>query len=380
MAILPLDIITSEILPRLPPITLLRFKSINKLFYDYISSKQFINHHLHHSVSSNTNSPVIVFSAPRYYKHCLYTLDVNSDDFSFRYLPLPPPFSLNSARVVGSCNGLLCLNFFNSQGGINYWIVLNPCTGEVSNNISISYSDKIPQQTYNGFGYDSLNDDYKAVVVEYYFDVMNNNGNGYNAARMVRVFSMKENSWRCVENNTDIFISDIRVRGIISNCEIIHNNLLHWLPKFLIGTQTNRRIACFDLRNEQWGADLELPEFNEYNCRFACLGIVDGCLCLFVGNYDITSANNVWIMKEYGVQESWTKFSIDVPHHCYRGPYFGHEKGSVEMLDNTSKKFVLSGGLYNLEVKSLCIRSLVTGFGVKRMEIDKQVNVLLEEQ
>lgn len=50
------------------------------------------------------------------------------------------------------------------------------------------------------------------------------------------------------------------------------------------------------------------------------LGVLKGCLCVI--NIDDSFLNGLWVMKEYGVVESWIKFAIvrdvgfsDVPLH-----------------------------------------------------------------
>ncbi|KAL2932418.1 F-box protein CPR1, partial [Bienertia sinuspersici] len=320
MAILPLHILIFEILPRLPTTTLLRFKSLNKFFYDFISSKEFINHHLHNSVSSNSNRPIILFIN---HQRRLYILDADSENSSLRYLQLPPPFS-STVKVVGCSRGLFCLS--TNHSNIYDWIILNPCTGEVSNNISMSYSNQKPNFLYRGFGYDSLNDDYKLILVEYYYrnsdlfySIIHYKRIRYNATRNIRVFSMKANSWRCIENNTEISIFEVRKPTNVKNSVLLDNCLMHWLFKYpYMGQMKSLSIGCFNLQNEQWGADVALPDLDEDEddkIIRARLGIVDGCLCLLVDINDNTTV--LWIMKEYGVKESWTKIFVEAPHHCF---------------------------------------------------------------
>ncbi|KAL2924718.1 F-box protein CPR1 [Bienertia sinuspersici] len=209
------------------------------------------------------------------------------------------------------------------------WIILNPSTGEVSANISLSYSIGALIELFSGFGYDRLNDDYKLVVVEYCgFSSIE-----FKERRKVRVYSMKANSWKFIENTR----LGMRFRVRRASCVLIDDNLLHWLVKY--PTEIKARINCFNLENEQWGFDVPLPDFDvDHPCfdYLVNLGVVDGCLCLSIDNRDVTF--DVWIMKEYGVQKSWTKIIINVPS--------GSDSSSVietcgwfNIRDKTCKKF-----------------------------------------
>ena len=39
------------------------------------------------------------------------------------------------------------------------------------------------------------------------------------------------------------------------------------------------------------------------------LGVLGGCLCVFVPHCGVY--NDVWVMKEYGMRDSWIKFTIN---------------------------------------------------------------------
>ncbi|KAL2931939.1 F-box protein CPR1 [Bienertia sinuspersici] len=399
MANLPTEIIALEIFPRLPPTALLRFKSLNKFFYNLISSQKFIDLHLHYSVSSSPDQLLKVFFTVKDEQQRLYFLDADSPP---RYLSLPPPFCDPTRQLafVNSFNGLLCLKSYGFQvKKMMYdWIILNPCTGQISANISSSYEWGPLTELCSGFGYDRLNDDYKLVVVEYY---------GY--SRKVRVYSMKANSWKCVEN------MNMRVHGLEmlipvrwASSVLIDNNLLHWLVKY--PAEIKLSISCFNLENEQWAVNVTLPDFDVDHLDFDSVidwGVHDGCLCLSIDNCDTF---DVWIMKEYRVQESWTRIPIDVSNGLYRRLIFPNVKGIIEEIlfsitshlketcnvtcygwynirDKTCKIFELSGAPQWFIPQSLCLRSLVTDFGdcqtkkckatqVERMKIDNEIKIL----
>ncbi|XP_059630872.1 F-box protein CPR1-like [Cornus florida] len=86
------------------------------------------------------------------------------------------------------------------------------------------------------------------------------------------------------------------------------NGALHWLVK-------PRVIACFDLSKEVF-SEMSLDGIrggNEIDLSFRKLGVLEECL------YAVSLSNGVngrlvevWLMKEYGVKASWSKF-ITIP-------------------------------------------------------------------
>ncbi|XP_021760569.1 F-box protein CPR30-like [Chenopodium quinoa] len=163
-----------------------------------------------------------------------------------------------------------------------------------------------------GFGFDHVNDDYKVVKVT---------SNHFDDLRVVdskvMVYSLKTNSWRRAQN----FPRSLnRYMDSLMEAAVIDNHLLHWLIYSPLG---QLEIACFDICNETWREDIACPNsLVPRSCSNPELGVLDGCLYFF---YEIlsTSKFDVWVMKEYGVKESWVKlFEIDfrvfVNNICHR--------------------------------------------------------------
>ncbi|GLT55059.1 hypothetical protein SLA2020_282120 [Shorea laevis] len=86
------------------------------------------------------------------------------------------------------------------------------------------------------------------------------------------------------------------------------NGALHWLVKLPNGSLL---IRSFDLENEKFQT-IPLPSSTVFHASFkrSNLGILGDCLCLSSivmsasSDWDI---HDVWVMKEYGVRESWIK-------------------------------------------------------------------------
>lgn len=214
-------------------------------------------------------------------------------------------------EVFGSCNGLLALS--NSEHDI---ALFNPATRKFYK-LPVSYID-MPQEScirgfvFYGFGHDFINDDYKVVrMVQFKKDEDDNLG--WFIDYEVKVFSLKTKSWRRIKNLPkylrfmfQFYYHLLHRRGYA----VYANGVLHWVsprrPEFGI----DNVIIAFDLGVEEFRV-LPQPDSNDFAKDFVLdVGVLEGHLCA-VCNYDLVKLD-VWMMKEYGVKESWTKlFSIE---------------------------------------------------------------------
>ena len=190
-----------EILLKLPVISLLRCKAVCKEWYALISDKRFIK--THYSLSStNNNFAHLVFFSGNYHeklKSCPINdiLFDNSVNNALEY-----PFKCSSRyysqnRIVGSCNGLLCIYH---EGAL---LIYNPST-RILNRLYYGFNYWDAQF---GFGYDELNDDYKVVAILY-------------DAKKVKIYSLKTGKWKNICDFPKCY--DLIARGIFSN------GVLHW--------------------------------------------------------------------------------------------------------------------------------------------------------
>ncbi|KAL3380332.1 hypothetical protein AABB24_000791 [Solanum stoloniferum] len=155
----------------------------------------------------------------------------------------------------------------------------------------------LPQQSsYReyGFGYDFASDDYKVVNLSRY-------RKGNIDTTFVDVYSVRMGLWRRLESLPyDDVLSE---RGGASG--VFVNGVLHWMASKASSFVT----IGFDLSDEKffevpaptnlYGNELDWYELRSFR----------GCLCMFCALLE--SEIDVWVMKEYRVEESWTTFSID---------------------------------------------------------------------
>jgi hypothetical protein len=155
-----------------------QFRCVSKPWLSLISDTHFIKMHLKQRLSQK------VFMS-FWFRLQIRSLDfealvnhVRDEKSAIKNLQLPLEVgSIRMVKILGSCNGLLCLTL-----GDNDVIIWNPCIREYKklqelNGLGDSY----------GFGYDCDNDDYKLVKV------IPRNGSDEIS---VDVFSLKTNSWR----------------------------------------------------------------------------------------------------------------------------------------------------------------------------------------
>ncbi|KAK4372796.1 hypothetical protein RND71_008180 [Anisodus tanguticus] len=306
-----------EILLRLPVKSLVRFKSVSKSWLSLLSSPQFINTHLNISRNNHRDVPHKLLMLDRdqiLSKKCaLCSTEKNSTvvcvDLDY---PVKSPRCI--PMFIGSCDGLVCLSVENSL------VLWNPSTRKWK---------EIPQETTHmsqdyyctyGFGYDKYNLDYKLVLV--YSSKIKNSGNE------VKVYSLRTNSWKKIKG----FVSGY----VYSNSGVLVNGIVHWHTRPHQDFNGCCYIVTFNLETEKQGK-LDLPSYENEDVHWDLMSSRDSlfgfCHCESQGEVDI------WVMKEYGVKESWTKFA-SVAYYVIPGifylPLYINEDGDVLLIDGQS--------------------------------------------
>ena len=218
----------------------------------------------------------------------------------------PFDFTPGRAHVVGSCNGLLlCLADFGKV--IYLW---NP---------SIKKFKKLPGTCLGklgwftdrtvGFAYHSENNDYKVVRISCFYFVPTES----RPLPEVEVYTLSLDSWRRVGYNLTTNVK------LISHCCFLPiplvSGALHWIVRIIEGEEENRIIAlAFDVNSEKFKKlalphgfieadtlDRYLASFKEKLAFITCEPIEQPgfpCQC------------SIWVMKKYGIVESWNKLFV----------------------------------------------------------------------
>ncbi|KAL3508097.1 hypothetical protein ACH5RR_033479 [Cinchona calisaya] len=335
---LPQELIT-QILLHLPAKSIGRFRCVSKPWNSLLSSRYFMKSHLTlHSIHSPSNLIII-----------------SSSDYSLFTITFNPKRSSSTSRVrredgvsrklkncqgmwyslLGSCNGLVLMVDFD-----NCLFLMNPTTLELVKVPDSSLAlDPIRRFSLHGFGYDSSSDDYKIVILTCY-----GNPFGVNEGTFVDVYSLKMKTWRRIENSPYDHSYSYEV-----NSGVLLHGAIHWLATETSVEDSPVIVAALSLSDEKF-THLGVPScFNERNSSAYKLVVLEGCLGMVCNVVYEDYQFYIWIMKEYGVQESWTKLVINMPQNenlfkliCQYGD------DEVVFLENGSKLV-----LHNLKEKSL---------------------------
>ncbi|XP_049389260.1 F-box/kelch-repeat protein At3g23880-like [Solanum stenotomum] len=309
------DQIINKILLHLPVSSLVRFRSVCKSWRSLINDPIFIDTHLKKMefVSNHLRLFQIV-----------YQLYPNEGLRSWCYAGGPcdelihPGFPVTNTKqctyeLLGSCNGLICYitKFLHGKEEINLW---NP---SMRKNRVLPHSKFSPERQRHapnyGFGFDG-HGDHKLIKITYIDDRLKNEKKQWSE---VEVYSLKLDSWKKIG---DCFPSQYYyVRGDT----VFFNGCIHWLTQREYGKIRPRRlpIVSFNVANEvfqeYW---LPNPTEREANCISSLHGSLSVC-AKSTSSVDNSVLNiEVWLMKEYGIEETWTKLYVTRMDEELSGP------------------------------------------------------------
>ncbi|KAF5949462.1 hypothetical protein HYC85_011455 [Camellia sinensis] len=204
--------------------------------------------------------------------------------------------------LVGSINGLLCLSeplYFDPV------YICNPIIGEY---MTLPKSEiETGFDIVSGFGFDQSTDRYK-VIIMLYVTVKDDptTTNGTVSFRMEgEIYTVGgSGEWRR--------IGEVPYPLRARESEAYLNGVLHWLMTDQdIGIEICEFIGSFDVASEEFRS-LPPPQ-TQFSSESRTslrrlnldLGVLGDELCIF-DNY-FSDRTEIWMMKDYGVQSSWTK-------------------------------------------------------------------------
>ncbi|CAI0374804.1 unnamed protein product [Linum tenue] len=315
---LPADVVT-RILVRLPVAALLRCRSVSRSWRALIDSPTFIKLQIEHSAATGENAILYISESRGDYVVAEYLNGLR------RGIARTPPAQTGGTEprqvvaLLGSCNGLLC--FACDWEKV---IVSNPATRTdcllpftllfKSHTVgTYRYYDGSRNVIYNhgyGFGHDPISDDYKVVQIVQLFKPEVHSLNSHLVS-----YGVRSNSQVDVEFPYVLF--DSRDIGVFVG------GAMHWIVGKLedpnsedFDPDPDIVLVGFDLgRNES--RELPQPKYTNGGESFTFkLGELGKCLCIFADYKD--RYVEAWMMKEYGVKESWSiLFSVPYPGLCF---------------------------------------------------------------
>lgn len=232
----------------------------------------------------------------------------NKDNVEFpldRSIKIEYPFRYDIRfyyRVVGSCNGLLCLldDQFGQADSIQLW---NPV---IKRKLKLpmsqaSFEDLGACMVVLGFGFDDLNNDYKVVRICYAQGDCE-----YVLPPVVEVYSLCRGNWHTVEG------------GISRNCvveyfwsQVFLNGNVHWAAYKNMGknNKLENMIVLFNVSIEAF-EEMPLPEAleNELSVNLCALDVGGSLAVVRYDNERVWSKScSIWVMKKYGDVGSWSR-------------------------------------------------------------------------
>ncbi|MCD9646951.1 hypothetical protein HAX54_037208 [Datura stramonium] len=284
-----------DILYRLPVKSIGRCRCLSKQWRDFLSDPHFIKCHF------NLHAPIqeekLILVSWRWELHTITFNHIPQDgiDGISRKLNFQQLLD-NWVSVAGSCNGLVLV-----VDRENVKFLINPTTLKYHQipNFDLALSLRGSCHMY-GLGYDVLSDDYKVVALSYH-----DTNNEFKTDTFVDIYSVRKGLWMELENSPyDHSLTD-RASGVLVN------GALHWLA--CRTSEYSTVIAAFDLSDEKF-SEVPGPTILKNNCFMCNLAALKGCLCISTSICPDKDTITFWMMKEYGVKESWTKFKITEPN------------------------------------------------------------------
>jgi F-box interacting protein len=285
---LPSDLIP-EILCRLPVKFILRFRCVCKSWNSLISDPKFVKKQLRVSTTRNLHylDYIRKYILTSYPLDSLFT-DVTSNFTHYEYFSNHyngDTWTCSSFySLIGSCNGIVCIAD-DRKGLVILW---NPSTRKFKE-LALFEKPSDAFMTF-GFGYDSSKDNYKVVVVLSY-DLLHEEGR----KTKVKVHTLGTNIWRTIQKYPFGGLVVPVMKG-----EFV-SGTINWLFSKQWCWECPRFIVSFDLAKESY-QKISPPNLGGVDvCNLSALGVLRDCLCV------TTTRDDVWVMKEYGNKESWTK-------------------------------------------------------------------------
>ncbi|KAI9194664.1 hypothetical protein LWI28_008048 [Acer negundo] len=274
---LPRDVAV-DILSRLPVSSLVQIKCVCKSWRVLAEETRLPS--IHHARATSRN-PCLILNSACQIKNKLQFICSDQNSSKVRSLDT----AMSEYQVVGSCNGLLCISNSYYYDPI---VICNPIIGDY---IKLPKSTQFPmQEVALGFGCLPTSMQYKVVRFVFYIK-----SEVRSHAEILTLGT--DHTWRN--------IGAVPGRLELKPSQALVNGALHWVTLFFQYTPGPRlRVISFDLAEEKFRW-IELPSFDCFSASNCHLVALEGCLSAVhhLGDKGI----DIWVMKEYDVEESWIK-------------------------------------------------------------------------
>ncbi|CAN6559014.1 unnamed protein product [Malus baccata var. baccata] len=310
--------IIHDILFRLPPKSLIRCTSVCKPWNSMIKSPSFIRTHLSRTIDLNNQ-----FGTHLLLLYCVRPLPSFSDDdldefpmeryCSLRYdnltfdeyckleFPVAPEEELYRPNfLVLVCNGLVLLGAYKKNLEYNFML----CNPSMRKLVTLpKFLNTRMELVYIGFGFDTVTNDYKVVKLTraFRYDDLN---------VFYEVYSLAGGSW-----SEPLSLDHICTFNHLHKLHAFVNGAIHWIgERNLAGGVVECFILAFDVGSDSFHR-IMVPK-NSRSSKPYQLSIsgYGKSIALFRQYFELVDPYvEIWVMKEYGMEESWTKLTILLP-------------------------------------------------------------------
>ncbi|CAK7327605.1 unnamed protein product [Dovyalis caffra] len=340
---LPEELI-QEILYKLPIKSLVQCTSLCKSWNSLIKSRNFISKHLQRTISSTDHQSLFLLRLCSKQREEQYSLRFDDQDFN-EHMQLHFPFKSYESyfRIIGSCNGLICLANIFERITISF-ILWNPLLQKY---VNVKPRILGPVYSFIGFGYDSRANDYKLVRI---VNFQKSKFLSKNAPEM-ELYSLNEGSWRSITQRTPLrYDTDQRFS------QAFLNGVVHWIALRADQHEGSSNVVLgFDMRDEIF-LEIALPD-SLANVTPSCLSLLvykESSISVCQASFQSSVQFHIWVMKEYGVVDSWTKLMLTIGAQGEGIPRaLGIRKD--DFLMEMKRGWIVSGDLESQQVRDLRI-------------------------
>ncbi|XP_059445428.1 F-box/kelch-repeat protein At3g23880-like [Corylus avellana] len=321
-----------EILVRLPVKSLLTFQCVSKSFKSLIRSTAFISTHSESTINYAHLVKGRLNRTGNKVEEMGVGIELHQFDDSFREfqrIECPSDTKLDYFEEILDCRGLLLITEeFLLRGDLSESFILwNPAVRMSMTLPTPSIDVRMePLHAYfvRGFGFDPKSNDYKVLRVAVYEDSIE-------FPPRVELFKLRTGAWETVSFKDDFhyFISRRCSQTFV-------NGASHWFGYH----SRSSVIVSFHMSDEKFQV-MKYPNVLT-GVRCDLISIVDFGGLLSLVQYVRSGHDNsccIWLMKEYGVTESWTKqYTIDLRYWGgWRRSFFFRNKRELLIVTNSEE-------------------------------------------
>lgn len=348
-----------EIMLRIPAKCLIKCTAVCKSWKTMINSSAFIDTHLRRQYGNRHLLLMKPFSNNLYLEDST-TLATDLAEY------ISPPVLHDSGgcyemTMGGTCNGVICSARSATSGGTA--VIWNP---SVRRYLILPGPATLPTRSHqlqvHSLVYDYLTNDCKVLKIVHSAGTIDS----------VEIYSLRSGSWKSLCATT---------AGFPAYWEFVYyfmwvfmNNSLHWVQSRDEYHQ-EYVIVFFDFGTESFG-EMALPE---------PLQIVDSCCSFFKYEESLAFVKidneedrlQLWVMKEYGVQESWA-IVFDIPRPLRMDCVTAHGSKSPDELVLTGFGYKITTVTVNMKTKEVKHHGVHGGFNPLKMDHVVESLVILD--